>query len=540
MKDNMYELIKASSLKYSSSIAYIYNSNKVTYKTFLKKIDICSRAFYNLGVDKKNIVSLILPNSEEGIICLYALNKLGITVSIINPSNSISEIKDAIDLTNSRYVVLSDEVYKKTKNILDKTSVENIICLNVNKSNTFEKIQSKLKMLKTKNNELDDVISFSSFYSKGKLSNNEVNCFKNENAVIIYSGGTSGKQKGIVLTNKNINLLSEKYIKENGKLKNGETNLSVMPIFNSFGLICAFHSIFLSGATSIIINNYSIKKFDKLIIKHKPNIIECTPGMLESVPNSKAFKKIDLSFIKCILCMGDTISDKLNRRLNDFLYNHNNLIKIRNCYGMSECGIVTMDKEEDSVLGSVGVPLESVNIRIVDSKTNKECKTNVEGEICVNTPYVMKEYLNNIDETSNVLKKDNNKIWFHTGDIGYLDENGYLFFKSRMNRIIISNGYKIYPNQIEKIILEHPYVESCAVVGLPHPYKKEVVKAYIVLKKGLFLNSEIKKSIKAHCEKNISSYALPYAYGYRTELPKTIVGKISYRELINDKEDDIK
>ena len=126
----------------------------------------------------------------------------------------------------------------------------------------------------------------------------------------------------------------------------------------------------------------------------------------------------------------------------------------------------------------------------------------------------------------------------HSGDLGYKDEDGCIFYKARLKRMIVTSGYNVYPGQIEQIILEHPYVETCAVVGVPHPYKKEVVKAYIVLKEGLVLNSEIKKSIKEHCEKNIASYALPYAYGYRKELPKTKIGKVAYKELINDKDEE--
>jgi long-chain acyl-CoA synthetase len=151
----------------------------------------------------------------------------------------------------------------------------------------------------------------------------------------------------------------------------------------------------------------------------------------------------------------------------------------------------------------------------------------------------MKEYIHEKEETENILKKGKDGMyWLHSGDLGYMDSDGYIFFKSRLKRMIVSSGYNIYPGQIEQIILEHPYVEQCVVVGVPHPYKKEVVKAYIVLKKGLVLNSEIKRSIKDHCEKHIAKYALPYAYGYRKELPKTLIGKVAYKELINDKDEE--
>lgn len=206
---------------------------------------------------------------------------------------------------------------------------------------------------------------------------------------------------------------------------------------------------------------------------------------------------------------------------------------------MTECTAgVTMMPKEEARKDSIGIPCPDTIIRIFDTN-NKECLSGEIGEICIYGPTVMKEYLNDKEETDNVLKthKDG-KVWLHSGDLGYMDSDGFVYFKSRAKRMIVSSGYNIYPGQIEQIILKHPYVEACSVVGVPHPYKKEVVKAYIVLKEGLVLNSEIKKSIKEYCEKNIATYALPYAYGYRHELPKTKLGKISYKELMNGEDED--
>ena len=200
---------------------------------------------------------------------------------------------------------------------------------------------------------------------------------------------------------------------------------------------------------------------------------------------------------------------------------------------MTECSAgCTMMPKHKKKLGSVGVPIPNCYIKIVNPETDEELPYGEIGEICISGPTLMKEYLNEKEETENILRKGKDgKLWLHSGDLGYMDEDGYIFFKARLKRMIVSSGYNIYPGQIEQIILEHPYVEQCIVVGVPHPYKKEVVKAYIVLKKGLVLNSEIKKSIKTHCEKNIAKYALPYAYGYRKELPKTLLGKVAYKEL---------
>lgn len=199
---------------------------------------------------------------------------------------------------------------------------------------------------------------------------------------------------------------------------------------------------------------------------------------------------------------------------------------------------VTMMPLEESRCESIGVPIPDSFIKIVKPGTEDELKPLEIGEICISGPTVMKGYLNNKKETDLILKKHKDKkLWLHSGDLGYMDSDGFVYFKSRLKRMIVSSGYNIYPGQIEEIISSHPYVKTCAVVGVPHPYKKEVIKAYIVLKDNIELTSEVKRSIKSYCEKNIASYSLPYAYGYRKELPKTLVGKVAYRKLLNDEEE---
>ena len=227
--------------------------------------------------------------------------------------------------------------------------------------------------------------------------------------------------------------------------------------------------------------------------------------------------------------------------MNTFLYDHGSDAKVTSSYGMSECisSAIMMPKNINKP-NSIGIPLIGTIVKIVKPNTEIELPYNEVGEICINSKSIMKEYINDKEETKKVLiKHKDGNIYLHSKDLGYMDKDGFIYFKSNIKRLIISNGYKIYPNEIEEIILKHPYVEDCAIVGVPHPYKKEVIKAYIVLKKGLVLNSEIKKSIKEHCEKNIASYALPYAYGYRKELPKTLIGKVSYKELISDNKEEI-
>lgn len=541
---SMYDLVRRSALKHPANIAYTYFGNKVTYKSFLIKIDTASRAFISIGVKKGDVVSIIMPNTPEAIICFYALNRIGAICNMIHPLSSEEEFKYDINLTNSKYVIVCDLAYKKLSNIRNDINVFKIIYLPISESmDTITKIGYMIT--KGRNNikiNDEDVIMYSKFLSNGKNYKEVIkdNGIGSDTAVILHSGGTTGKPKGIVLTNMNFNSLVLSELEINKCLGSGVSILAIMPIFHGFGLGCTFHATMSSGGTAIILPSVNPKKFDETLLKYKPNILACVPSVLEGLTKSKKLKEADLSFIKCIICGGDMLGGELQSRIDKFLSDHGSDTHVRTAYGMTECtaGVTMMPKEEVRN-DSIGIPCPDMFIKICEIGTTRECLSGEIGEICISGPTVMKEYINEKEETDNILKKHRDgKVWLHSGDVGYMDSDGFVYFKSRAKRMIVSSGYNIYPGQIEQIILKHPYVEACSVVGVPHPYKKEVVKAYIVLKNGLVLNSEIKKSIKEYCEKNIAAYALPYAYGYRKELPKTKLGKVAYKELMNGEVDE--
>ncbi len=539
---SMYEMVRRCSIKYPNLIAYSYYGTDCSYKSYIKKIDIAAKAFNNLGLKKDDIVSIIMPNTPEAIISVYALNKLGIVINMIHPLSSEEEIKNMLKLTKSKYVLIADIAYNKLKHIRKELKLKRVIFTPVNESmDIFMSIGYRLKTIGKVPYLLEsDTIEYSAFIRNGKLHGKDVKDTGkgDDEAIILHSGGTSGVPKAVLLTNKNFNSVALGLLESVEDMGPGVSTLSIMPIFHGFGLACTFHAVNISGGRAIILPTVNAKKFDETILKYKPNSIGCVPSLLEGLPSSLKMKNADLSFLRCIVCGGDGISIKLCKNLNNFLYSHGSVATVRGAYGMTEAtaGVSVLPKEKGK-LGSIGFAIPDTTIKIINQETSKECGPNEIGEICISGPTLMKEYLNNEEETKNAFFKFEGKKYLHTGDAGYKDKEGYIFFKSRIKRMIVTSGYNVYPGQIEQIILEHPYVESCAVVGLPHPYKREVVKAYIVLKKDIVLNSEVKASIREHCEKNIASYALPYSYGYRKELPKTLIGKVAYTELIGDNDE---
>ncbi len=540
---SMYELVKRACIKYPSNIAYSYFGTKVTYKSLLRKIDLCAQSYAKIGVVKNSNVTICSPNTPEAIISFYALNKIGAVVNMLHPLSSEEEIKFALNLTKCEYLFIADIAYSKFKNIRQETSVKKVVYAPISES--MDPI-TKVCFYVTKGRKLlrpieDDIIPYTRFITLGRFYGKKV-IDKNKGddvSVILHSGGTTGTPKGIMLTNMNFNSLVLSELEINKVLGDSVSILAIMPIFHGFGLGCTFHACLVSAGHAIILPSVDPKKFDATLLKYRPNIIACVPSILETLTYSKKLRDEDLSFIKCIICGGDNLSTSLNKKIDEFLESHNSKTKVRTAFGMTEATAgVTMMPLEELRCESIGVPIPDSFIKIVKPGTEDELKPLEIGEICISGPTVMKGYLNNKKETDLMLKKHKDKkLWLHSGDLGYMDSDGFVYFKSRLKRMIVSSGYNIYPGQIEEIISSHPYVKTCAVIGVPHPYKKEVIKAYIVLKDNIELTSEVKRSIKSYCEKNIASYSLPYAYGYRKELPKTLVGKVAYRKLLNDEEE---
>ena len=232
------------------------------------------------------------------------------------------------------------------------------------------------------------------------------------------------------------------------------------------------------------------------------------------------------------------MSIELKKKIDEFFKEHNCNTQVREGYGLTECGSASCFTPLNYYReGSIGIPYPDTYYKIVEIGTEKEVPYGEEGEIVISGPTVMNGYLRNKKETKNTLKKHkDNLVWLHTGDLGSMDEDGFVYFKNRIKRLIVSSGYCLYPQYIENVIDSHPKVLMSCVIGIPHPYKVEVAKAFIVLKNKEDQTEEVLNAIKEHCERNISKYSWPYEYEFRDELPKTLIGKVAYNILIHEEE----
>ena len=540
---SVYKLIEKTAIKNPDSISYNYYGTKRTYKDFMKEIDICAKSFKSLGVKKGDRVSICMPNTPEAIIAFYAINKIGAISNMIHPLSSENEIKYFINVSKSSFIVAINVSLNKIIHIEKETNLKNIILVSPSDSMPIHmKIGYNLTQgRKLKLEYSDKIIKWKDFISLAKNYDRKVPiCGKGEDtAAILYSGGTTGYPKGIELTNLNFNAMAMQSEEAVHTLKEQDKLLAIMPIFHGFGLGICIHTVQFHGGTSILLPTFSPKTFATLIKKYKPNIIAGVPTLYEALLKTKGLENFDLSFLTLVISGGDSLSIELKKKIDKFLKEHNATVQVREGYGLTECVTGScLTPPEYYREGSIGIPFPDTFYKIVKPDTIEEVEYGEEGEICLTGPTVMKGYLGDEVDTKITIRKhkDGNK-WLHTGDIGYMDKDGFVYFKQRLKRMIVSSGYCIYPQYIENVIDSHPDVLMSCVIGIPHEYKKEVAKAFIVLRPDVKLTEEVKKSIKELVENKIAKYSWPYEYEYRSELPKTLVGKVAFNELIKEEKE---
>jgi len=524
--------------RFPEYIAYEYYGNNVTYREFYDQIKACARSLKAQGVKDGDRVAICMPNTPSAIIMFYAINMVGAVASMIHPLSAQNEIELYLNQSESTYLFVLDLVYEKVRNILDNTNVKKVFVGSISDNlKTIKKLLYKYKSRGTRPviESTEDIMTYKELLNYGYGYNEEVFVLKKPDdlAVIIYSGGTSGEPKGIMLSNLNFNALALQSHLMCDPSKEGDSLLAILPIFHGFGLGVCIHTPLCCGMKLILVPDFSPKNMVKVIKKYKPNFLCAVPSLFETLAKSTILRKNDLECIKCAVSGGDFMSSSLKELVDKCLREHGSNAEVRIGYGLSEASAATcLSPSGRYKPGSIGIPFPDTDYKIVKIGTHQRTKLMEDGEICISGPTVMMGYINNEKETLKTLRvHEDGKLWLHTGDIGCMDEEGYVFFKQRLKRVIISNGYNLYPSYIEEVINNHPSVLTSIVIGIPHPKKVQVAKAYIVLKDGIKPSKDILKDIKNHLAKNLSSYSIPSEYEFRDSLPKTLVGKVAYTKL---------
>ena len=535
---SMVEMLENNAKLYPESIAFDFMGKSTSYKEMVANIEKCARSLRTIGVRENDRVTIAMPNCPQAIYVFYAVNMIGAVANMVHPLSSEKELEFYINESESVTVVTLDQFYHKFEAIRENTCVVNIVIARIRDalSRPLRVGYMLTEGRKIKKIPADaPVIMWDEFMRLGK------SCFwkyrvkrtGDDPAAILYSGGTTGTTKGILLTNLNFNALSAQIIATNPMFRPGDKMLSAMPLFHGFGLGVCIHSMLAQGGRCILVPRFTAESYSKLIVKYRCNFIAGVPTLYEALLRLPNMEKADLSCLKGVFSGGDSLSVELKKKFDKFLYDHKAVIQVREGYGTTEtvtaCCLTPTTKAKE---GSIGVPFPDTYIKIVKPGTDEELPYGEEGEILLAGPTVMKEYIKHPEETAQTLRRHADGLtWVYTGDLGTMDEEGYIYFRGRSKRMIISSGYNIYPAQLENIFDANEYVQMSCVIGVPDPYRMHRPKVFVTLKPGVEPTEETRRAIMDYAAKHIAKYAMPKELEFRDSLPKTLVGKVAYRQL---------
>ena len=535
---SMFEGVQRMAEQYPNYVAFDFMGKSTTYKELAQNIVLCAKSLKTLGIRAGDRVTIAMPNCPQGIYMFYAVNLVGGIASMIHPLSAEKEIEHYLNVSHSVTAITLDQFYHKFESVRQNTEVVNIIIASI-KDALSRPVRAGYMLTegrKMKKIPADaPVIRWKEFMNLGRACswNYAVKRGGEDPAVILYSGGTTGTSKGIVLTNKNFNALAAQIVATNPMVRPGDRMLAAMPIFHGFGLGVCIHSMLFNGGRCVLVPRFTPESYAKLITKYKCNFIAGVPTLYEALLRLPGLEKADYSSLKGVFSGGDSLSVELKKKFDKFLYDHKAVIQVREGYGTTEtvtaCCLTPVHITKE---GSIGIPFPDTYIKIVKPDTDEELPYGEEGEILLAGPTVMKEYMDNPEETAQTLRRHADGLtWVYTGDLGTMDEQGFIYFKGRAKRMIVSSGYNVYPAQIENILDAHEKVTMSCIIGVPDAYKMQKVKAFVVLKPGVPATGETKTELLNYCRKHVAKYAMPYDIEFRDELPKTLVGKVAYRVL---------
>ncbi len=540
---SMFEAVKKIAETYPNYVAFDFMGRSTTYRELVKNIEQCARSLKTIGIRAGDRLTIAMPNCPQAIYMFYAVNLVGAVANMVHPLSSEKELEFYINESESVSVVTLDQFYHKFEAIRENTCVVNIIIASI-KDALSRPVRAGYMLTEgrkvKKIPEDAPVIRWNEFMRLGNACfwNYSVKRTGEDPAAILYSGGTTGTTKGILLTNLNFNALSQQLVATNPMFRPGDRMLSAMPLFHGFGLGVCIHSMLAQGGRCVLVPRFTAKSYAKLITKYKCNFIAGVPTLYEALLRIPDMDKADLSCLKGVFSGGDSLSVELKKKFDKFLYDHHATVQVREGYGTTEtvtaCCLTPSHLFKE---GSIGLPFPDTYIKIVRPGTDEELPYGEEGEILLAGPTVMKEYINHPEETAQTLRRHADGLtWVYTGDLGIMDDEGFIYFRGRSKRMIITSGYNVYPAQLENILDAHEKVHMSCVIGVPDDYKMQRVKAFVMLKPGVPATDETREDILAYCRKHIAKYAMPKEIEFRDELPKTLVGKVAYRVLEEEEE----
>lgn len=527
----LFTYLQEAAIQHPEKKAIHFLGKTLTYAELYENALKVAHFLHELGLQKGDRVSIMLPNSPQGVISYYGALMAGAIVVQTNPLYMERELEHQLADSGAKYIICLDLVYPKVMKVKEKSNLEHIIVTGVQDFLPFPKnilyplVQRKQKksLVVDINYDGTSVHSFMDLVKNGEAIKPDIDVDPMEDlALIQYTGGTTGPAKGVMLTHYNLVANTMQSRTWMYKARYGEEKiLGLLPFFHVYGMTTVMNLSIMYAAEMIILPNFDVKQTLKTIEKQRPTLFPGAPTMYIGLLNHPDIEKYDLSSIEACISgsapLPTEVQEQFERVTDGALVEG---------YGLSEASPVTHANLiwGHRVKGSIGLPFPDTEAACLSEETGEIAGVNEVGELMVRGPQVMKGYWRRPEETKATFKGD----WLLTGDIGYMDENGYFYIIDRKKDVIIAGGFNIYPREVEEVLYEHESVQEAVVIGVSDPYRGETVKAYVVKKEGAQCSE---KELDRHCRKALAAYKAPKQYEFRDELPKNTIGKILRRAL---------
>ena len=536
-----FEYVCQRSKNHLNDTALEYYGRKFTYADLIVNVKKTAAALRGAGVKKGDIITVVSIMTPEIIALFYAADMMGATLNLVDPRYSVEGIREYIEEVDSHLLVCLNVVYERCRQAAKRTNVEKVIVLSP--ADSLPPLMAVGYKLTTpdKNKYASNVIRWKQFIKGGEGQSTAAEPYDPDHAcVVVHTGGTTGSPKGVMLTDDCFNGIALQFQAYPKLFHRGQKLMNVMPPFIAYGFACGIHLPLVLGFTVIIIPNLDPAKLGSLVLKHKPEHMFGVPTHYQQLASDPKLRDKDLSFIINYAAGGDSLSRGAEQTVNDFLAAHGARYPIAKGYGMTEVSsAATVAAGLDNKPGSVGIPMVNTVVAAFEPGTDQELPIGQRGELCISGPCLMKGYYNKPEETAILLRRHpDGRVWAHTGDMGYLDEDGFVYLDSRIKRMIIRHdGFKVFPSMIENVVSRHPAVHQCSVVGCTDkdhtqgrlPFVYIVLKADTTAKK-----KQVIRELERMCAEELPEYVQPVAYKFISSMPMTPVGKVDYRQLEAD------
>jgi len=539
-KATLYEAVAKTAARVPEALAWDFFGATSTYRELLAEIDACATGLSSLGLRQRDRILISMPTSPQGVIAFYAANKLGAVAAFTHPLSTGPELTHYLDATGARIALTLDAFYATLAAARPKEPLTRIVIARIP---DYLPAAKKIGFWLTKGRKIAKVpadprvLWWPALMDGDRTATAGTGSFgaTDDPAVILFSGGTTGEPKGIVLSNRNF-IAEGLQVAAWGGLHDNDAMLAILPLFHGFGLGVCVNAVLMAGGKSILVPTFSAPEVARLLRTARPTVIVGVPTLYEALAKDPTLATADLSCLRACFSGADTLPRPVKESFENLVKDRGGKVRLLEGYGLTEAVSAIMATPLDEYReGSIGLPFPDMRAMICSLGTNDEAAIGNEGEICLSGPAVMIGYLDDPEATAQALRPHGDgRTWLHTGDLGKMDADGFFYFTGRLKRMIKSSGFNVYPAQVEAVLYQHPFVAEACVVGVPDASQVERVKAYVVLRDPGRATPETEAALIAHCREQLIKWSCPREVEFRTDLPRTRIGKIDYRTLVTE------